>query len=1039
MGPWFVGKKNTSEDGVDRRQGPRPVQGPSGAARPQEEEDREGQQGPARQMAQGAPPQGRAVARSLGRPAPSSSSSRRPAAGVPEGSSSQHATQPPPPLRPATGAAPPLQRHAAGATSQEPFIHWRVRPSVNESNMGNKRDKSPVKHVSNARPILGNNPPNAIQPRTAERMRPQPGAVSARGGGPRPSRPPAPVQRKRPNPLREQQQQNNRPAAGPSNSSRIEQQPQPLVTSASTERNATAAPKDDGVRSGQQISSNSRHYKGRVSHSQSDSHLNTTTSDNTRNAEVPGRTNRPGNNNQQRLPNIPNSRPDVVSRPTPQKSGHTINRQNNRNKNGEGTSSSQRTNSHAVNGPDANRVSSSSSGDDSSPANTDTANAKNKQKHNNVSRRDNTNVSRTSATNASGGHHHAIQIEASVHRNPTAGNDTGGLSRDNPSGDNLHSQYVERVTADAARDRRHIERSQPLRQRPASQEEVGGPSRGPPVSDQLNTRVTSRMPAERDRSDRPAERIAAPSSAGPTAQRNSLQNISSSNTAGTSQNTVNTNSREVRGFSTSAGMRERPGGVQSSNSRPVTNPASSNMDRENATRTRPVVQESSTGRTDNLGRCDPIVQRSQVNRDVLNSNRNDGVGSQRTTRGNDPTTSSRNSRITNRSEPQSANAPSAISNSRNNAQDRVMNVLVPAGRREVTGANTERVSNVESNGTRPSVQNTAVRPTVQQARARVFNNAGNNIQLSNSGNMSSNRVSVQTRNNGQARSANSGASQARPGQQSGAVLDPSQLNIDVIDHTVPDQPPPYSTLDVHRPTNRRNTNNGASVVVRSNPVSSQVLPDILNSLVHPPPRQNESRSTRRGVVPPAAPGHNQTQSANAITEGRPGRPRPRTPPRGTTRLESASAWECLCTKWHCLRCLTIVTTFRFVTCKNLRCENMGANVSLEQSLVLNQKQKVQLQHNKADCTRCSITKYERRRSCCNWRNSLFDVCRWILVTLALLGVCCVLTGIILGALHMTIGSSFLTLSLMFIGKLRSSGFHTSACCVDQHRKKLSWY
>ena len=43
--------------------------------------------------------------------------------------------------------------------------------------------------------------------------------------------------------------------------------------------------------------------------------------------------------------------------------------------------------------------------------------------------------------------------------------------------------------------------------------------------------------------------------------------------------------------------------------------------------------------------------------------------------------------------------------------------------------------------------------------------------------------------------------------------------------------------------------------------------------------------------------------------------------------------------------------------------------------------------------------------------------RWVLVTLAMLGVCCVVTGIILGALHMTIGNSFLTLSLMFIGKL----------------------
>ena len=42
--------------------------------------------------------------------------------------------------------------------------------------------------------------------------------------------------------------------------------------------------------------------------------------------------------------------------------------------------------------------------------------------------------------------------------------------------------------------------------------------------------------------------------------------------------------------------------------------------------------------------------------------------------------------------------------------------------------------------------------------------------------------------------------------------------------------------------------------------------------------------------------------------------------------------------------------------------------------------------------------------------------RWVLVGLALLGVACVVSGIILGALHMTVGSSFLTLSLMFIGE-----------------------
>ncbi|XP_074647880.1 uncharacterized protein LOC141903590 [Tubulanus polymorphus] len=40
--------------------------------------------------------------------------------------------------------------------------------------------------------------------------------------------------------------------------------------------------------------------------------------------------------------------------------------------------------------------------------------------------------------------------------------------------------------------------------------------------------------------------------------------------------------------------------------------------------------------------------------------------------------------------------------------------------------------------------------------------------------------------------------------------------------------------------------------------------------------------------------------------------------------------------------------------------------------------------------------------------------KWVLVLLSVLGLCCIVTGIILGALHMT-GSSYLSLSLMFIG------------------------
>jgi hypothetical protein len=40
--------------------------------------------------------------------------------------------------------------------------------------------------------------------------------------------------------------------------------------------------------------------------------------------------------------------------------------------------------------------------------------------------------------------------------------------------------------------------------------------------------------------------------------------------------------------------------------------------------------------------------------------------------------------------------------------------------------------------------------------------------------------------------------------------------------------------------------------------------------------------------------------------------------------------------------------------------------------------------------------------------------RWILVVLSLLGVCCVVTGIVLAALHAA-GNSFLFLAIMFIG------------------------
>ncbi|XP_064619628.1 uncharacterized protein LOC135483048 [Lineus longissimus] len=54
------------------------------------------------------------------------------------------------------------------------------------------------------------------------------------------------------------------------------------------------------------------------------------------------------------------------------------------------------------------------------------------------------------------------------------------------------------------------------------------------------------------------------------------------------------------------------------------------------------------------------------------------------------------------------------------------------------------------------------------------------------------------------------------------------------------------------------------------------------------------------------------------------------------------------------------------------------------------------------------------KNCCTACLTITTQFKWILVLLAIVGLCCVVTGIILGALHMT-GSSFLTLSLMFIG------------------------
>ena len=54
--------------------------------------------------------------------------------------------------------------------------------------------------------------------------------------------------------------------------------------------------------------------------------------------------------------------------------------------------------------------------------------------------------------------------------------------------------------------------------------------------------------------------------------------------------------------------------------------------------------------------------------------------------------------------------------------------------------------------------------------------------------------------------------------------------------------------------------------------------------------------------------------------------------------------------------------------------------------------------------------------CCLHCVTVVTQFRWVLLSLAMLGVICIVTGIILGAIHMSVSTSFLTLSLMFIGE-----------------------
>lgn len=59
------------------------------------------------------------------------------------------------------------------------------------------------------------------------------------------------------------------------------------------------------------------------------------------------------------------------------------------------------------------------------------------------------------------------------------------------------------------------------------------------------------------------------------------------------------------------------------------------------------------------------------------------------------------------------------------------------------------------------------------------------------------------------------------------------------------------------------------------------------------------------------------------------------------------------------------------------------------------------------------------KDCCLSCVTVVTTFRWVLVSLALIGVLCVVTGIILGTLHILWGGKYLLLSLLFIGKFKS--------------------
>ena len=944
MGPWSSGKKSTNgnEDTAAHgqaaapRQGPgRPSRGPTGYGRsntrPQdgtsgEHEDR-GQQ--ARQVARGeGQPQGRAVARSHGRPV-----YKRPGAGPPQGNTSQHVSQGPR----HTGVLPP----APAPVRQHSTHNERIRTLSNSNDprradtMRNRRDNSPAKNVHNVRAIQNTVGVVGNHSRSIGRGGIQPGPVSARGGVPRPSRPSAPS-----HPLSVP----GRTAGPPQEHRPSTQHRDRHVTSASTDRDASTLI-DDGTRSSQQIVTNPRHKGSNRSYIQSLNQNNQNTAASSSKASNASRTNNAATNDQSRLPNSQNSRTDAssvcgTSRQIVQKPGKNNNP--GRIVNIE-PNSGQRTNNELAE-PDLNRLSSCSSDGDNNAEVASASNARNKHKNKTAKgeriKQENANTRTIAGNSAEGANQGNREINVDPEVSALGSNTRRGvLSSNNPSTnvDNPHAQQVQRTDYNTSANR-PVQNPHLLKQKPTQ-----------------HVRAHQQRPGQSIAGDL-AENM---ESTDTTAARNPRTNSSADSAAGVNESTCDSRSVEGQTVNTpTEGPRERPGASEQNGLNTVVKTVSKMNKTDNTvSRQQPVAdRDSSSSSRDRIEH----VQRSDHTRGASN----EGSGARNTCplEVNEPSSQStaRNNRISNsRNQPVSANPPRNTT-ATNNTSDSANTAASPQRRTEVTRVDGPR-NNQASSQNRTQEQNSNTRPnTSQNDSARPMNSQGNNrsatcarasntrnTRASNAGNTgqvraavqgnSANntgaRVSNQSRSNMSAtvtaRVGNSGPSQQRQ-VQSGAILDPSQLSVDIIEDSVSDQPPPYSTLD--NPRNNRRSHRGNS--------PEQALPDILNSHVHPP-RQNESRSNRRGV---------HAQGGSRRNRGLSGR-RPR---RGTTRLDStSSSWEG-CTKWGCLRCLTIITTFR-----------------------------------------------------------------WILITLAMLGVCCVLTGIILGALHMTIGSSFLTLSLMFIGKLRS--------------------